>query len=103
MSASRRVKPMSDFQNEPYTDFSVPANRQTMESALARVRSEFGREYELWIAGERLKTAGKLKSVNPSNPAQIVGIHPMATPELAIRAIEEAHAFFPQWSRTEPA
>jgi 1-pyrroline-5-carboxylate dehydrogenase len=94
---------MSDFRNEPYTDFSVPANRQTMESALARVRSEFGREYELRIAGERLKTAGKLKSVNPSNPAQIVGIHPMATPELAIRAIEEAHAFFPQWSRTEPA
>jgi 1-pyrroline-5-carboxylate dehydrogenase len=90
----------SNFQNEPYTDFSVPANRQAMEASLARVRSEFGREYDLRIAGDRLKTADKLKSVNPSHPAEIVGIHQKATPAMAAQAIEAAHAFFPEWSRT---
>ncbi len=88
------------FQNEPYTDFSIPANRQTMEAAQAKVRSEFGREYDLQIAGERLKTPDKLKSVNPSNPSEIVGIHQKATPALASNAIQAAHSFFPEWSRT---
>src|SRR6266566_4979838 len=91
------------FQNEPYTDFSIPANRQPMESALAKVRSEFGREYDLLIAGERLKTPDKLKSVNPSRPAEIVGIHQKATPAMAAKAIEAAHAFFPEWSCTDAA
>jgi 1-pyrroline-5-carboxylate dehydrogenase len=91
------------FQNEPYTDFSIPANRQAMEAALAKVRSEFGREYDLLIAGERLKTPDKLKSVNPSNPAEVVGIHQKATPAMASKAIEAAHSFFPEWSRTPAA
>jgi len=86
------------FQNEPYTDFTIPANRQAMEAALAKVRSEFAREYDLQIAGECLKTPDKLKSVNPSNPSEIVGIHQKATPAMASKAIEAAHAFFPEWS-----
>ena len=59
---------LSEFRNEPYADFSVPANRQAMEAALAKVRSEFGREYELRIGGEWIATGDKLMSVNPSNP-----------------------------------
>src|SRR5882762_206855 len=94
---------MPDFRNEPFIDFSTPANRQVMEAALAKVRSEFGREYDLRIAGERLKTPDKLKSVNPSRPSEIVGIHQKATPDLATKAIEAAHAFFPEWSRTDAA
>jgi 1-pyrroline-5-carboxylate dehydrogenase len=70
-----------------------------MEAALAQVRSEFGREYDLQIAGERLKTPDKLQSVNPSNPSEIVGIHQKATPTMASNAIEAAHSFFPEWSR----
>jgi len=94
---------MPDFKNEPYTDFSIAAKRQSMEAALAKVRSEFGREYDLSIAGERLRTPDKLKSVNPSNPTEIVGIHQKATPAMASKAIEAAHSFFPEWSRTSPA
>jgi 1-pyrroline-5-carboxylate dehydrogenase len=88
------------FQNEPYTDFTIPANRKAMEAALAQVRSEFAREYDLQIGAERLKTPDKLKSVNPSNPSEIVGIHQKATPDMASKAIEAAHSFFPEWSRT---
>src|SRR5260370_2823879 len=91
------------FQNEGYTDFSIPSNRQAMEAALAKVRAEFGHEYDLRIDGGRLRRAEKLKSVNPSNFSQVVGIHQKATPAMASQAIEVANAFFAEWSRTSAA
>ena len=94
---------LSEFRNEPVTDFSVPANRRAMEAALAKVRSEFGREYDLLIGGERIKTTEKLRSLNPSLPSEVVGIHQKATPELAARAVESAYAYFPDWSATSAA
>ncbi len=94
---------LSEFRNEPYTDFSQPENRRMMEAALARVRSEFGREYELRIDGQWVATGDKLVSVNPSNPQEIVGIHHKATKDLAHRAVETAYAFFPEWCRTPAA
>ena len=59
---------LPEFRNEPYTDFSLPANRRRMEEALAKVRGQLGREYDIVIAGERIRTADKLKSVNPARP-----------------------------------
>ena len=94
---------LSAFVNEPYTDFSVPKNRAAMEAALAGVRSQFGREYQLLIAGERQTSSGKLLSYNPSRPSEIVGVHQKATPEQASEAVETASAFFPEWSRSKPA
>ncbi len=91
---------LSEFRNEPYADFSLPENRRAMEAALARVRSAFGREYPLHLAGETIATGDKLVSVNPSRPDQAVGIHHKASRELAARAVESACAFFPEWSRT---
>ncbi|HEX8983918.1 MAG TPA: L-glutamate gamma-semialdehyde dehydrogenase [Bryobacteraceae bacterium] len=88
------------FQNEPYADFSQPAVRVAMERALAGVRAQFGREYELWIGGEPARTGAMLVSRNPSNPDEIAGAHHKATPELARRAVEDAHAYFAEWSRT---
>jgi 1-pyrroline-5-carboxylate dehydrogenase len=91
---------LSEFRNEPYADFSVAENRQAMEAALAKVRSEFGREYQLRIDGQWIATSDKLVSVNPSNPQQVVGVHHKATAELANRAVETAYRYFGQWSRT---
>jgi 1-pyrroline-5-carboxylate dehydrogenase len=88
------------FQNEPYADYSIPANRKAMEEALAKVRAEFGREYPLLIAGDRLETGDLLRSVNPSNPSELVGAHHRATAEMARRAVESAYEFFPEWSAT---
>ena len=98
MSASSISLP--EFRNEPLTDFSVPAHRSAIEAALAKVRSEFGREYDLLIGGERVKTTEKLRSLNPSRPSEVVGIHQKATPELAARAVESAYASFAEWSAT---
>ena len=75
-----------------------------MESALAAVRAQLGREYELRIAGERFTTPDKLKSVNPSRPDEVVGIHQKATPAMASLAIDQAYSFFKAWSGgVEPA
>jgi 1-pyrroline-5-carboxylate dehydrogenase len=41
-----------------------------------------------------------LKSVNPSKPSEIVGLHHKATAELAQKAIGVADAFFAQWAMT---
>ncbi|MBM3775564.1 MAG: L-glutamate gamma-semialdehyde dehydrogenase [Acidobacteria bacterium] len=91
---------LPEFRNQPYTDFSVPGNREKMQAALRRVRAHFGREYHLRIQGERLVTAEKLKSVNPSNGREVVGIHQKASAEMAARAIEGAWSGFERWSAT---
>jgi 1-pyrroline-5-carboxylate dehydrogenase len=91
---------LPEFRNEPYADFSVPANRTRMETALAKVRAQLGREWDIVIAGERIRTTDKLNSLNPARPDELVGIHQKATPELATRAVETAYANFAEWSRT---
>jgi 1-pyrroline-5-carboxylate dehydrogenase len=99
MTTSATTGRLSAFTNEPVTDFSIPANRAAADAALSRVRTELGQNYELWIAGAAHKTGDLLASVNPSKPSEIVGKHHKATPELATRAIEDAHVFFGEWSR----
>ena len=88
------------FQNEPYSDFSKAVNRKAMDDALARVRSELGRAYPLWIAGGPVETGDLLVSTNPSHKNEIIGSHHKATPDLARLAIEDAFAYFPKWSAT---
>jgi 1-pyrroline-5-carboxylate dehydrogenase len=91
---------LAAFANEPVNTFSKPEDAAAAQAALKKVRAEFGREYELWIAGARHKTGDLLTSVNPSKPSEIIGKHHKATPELAKLAIEDAHAYFPVWSKT---
>ena len=92
--------PIKVFQNEPYLDFSQQANRTAMEAALGRVRAQLGGEYDLVIAGERVRTIEKLVSNNPACVGQVVGLHQKATPELAAHAVETAHRNFAAWRAT---
>jgi 1-pyrroline-5-carboxylate dehydrogenase len=94
------VKTIPAFSNEPVADFSKPANREAMEKALRDVRGQFGRDYDLLIAGRREKTPDKLTSLNPSRSSEVVGIHSKATAALANEAVEAAYAFFPEWAAT---
>ncbi len=71
-----------------------------MEQALAKVKAELGRTYQLHFAGKNVETPQKLQSYNPSHPAEVVGIHSKATAEMAREAVEDSFAFFSQWSRT---
>ena len=56
--ATAETKPhVSEFVNEPFIDFSQPANRKRMEEALKTVAGELGREYPMYIGGQKVTTA----------------------------------------------
>ncbi len=86
------------FSNEPYTDFTKPEKAELMRAALQEVRSQFGNEYDLLIAGDRRKTGSKLESVNPSRPSEVIGVHHKGSEKDARDAVEAAYNFFPHWS-----
>src|SRR5450432_2767855 len=98
--AARPGHALPAFSNEPVTDFSHSVNREAIEKALADVRAQLGRDYDLQVAGRHEKTADKLKSLNPSRPSEVVGTHSKATAALAKEAVEAAYAYFPEWSAT---
>ena len=81
------LMPLPEFKNEPLSDFkNNPAHRRRMQYALDEIREELGREYDIVIGGERVKTPTKLYSYNPSHPQQVVGIFSQADAALAERA-----------------
>jgi 1-pyrroline-5-carboxylate dehydrogenase len=89
---------LGPFENEPYTDFSKPGKAEAIRAALAKVRSQFGKEYDLLIAGGRRRSDSKLESVNPSRPSEIVGIHQKGSEQDARDAVEAAYSYFRSWS-----
>ena len=91
----------ADFRNEPPSDFQNNAeHRRRMTEAIEQVRKDLGREYDLVIGGERVKTDEKLISYNPAKKAEVVGTFSKASRDLAERAIREADKAFQSWSRT---
>src|SRR5579864_693942 len=88
------------FRNEPATDFSRSDVARQMRAALDRVRGQLGREYDLIIGGHRIRTAEKIRSLNPAKPSEIVGIHQRAGKEHVEPAMEAALKAFESWSRT---
>ncbi len=92
--------PRGAFVNEPSVDFHQLENARAMRSALDRVQTELGREYELIIGGRRRKTDAKILSLNPARPEQVVGIHQKAGAGEAQMAMDAALSAFATWSRT---
>lgn len=90
---------VSEFTNEPFLDFSKPENCKAMQDALKKVASEFGREYPMYIGGQKVITTEKRNSTNPSHPSQVIGIFQTATPEMAAQAIEAANKAFESWRK----
>src|SRR6201993_256869 len=88
------------FVTEPFFDFRNEENARRMRTAIAKVRGQLGREYDLIIGGKRVKTTDKIKSLNPSKPSQIVGIHQKAGKEHVDPAVHAALKAFANWSRT---
>jgi len=88
---------LTPYKNEQYVDFSQPGPAEEMKKALAKVRSELGKHYPLVIGGEHVTTDGRIKSVNPAKPSEIVGETSKATAELADRAVKVAAETFKTW------
>jgi 1-pyrroline-5-carboxylate dehydrogenase len=88
------------FRNEPPVDFSREDNARKMRSAIEKVRGQLGREYDLIIGGKHVKTAEKIKSLNPAKPSQIVGIHQKAGKDHVEPAMTAALKAFESWKHT---
>src|SRR5271168_5543795 len=88
------------FVTEPFFDFRNDENARRMRAAIAKVRGQLGHEYDLIIGGQRVKTTDKIKSLNPSRPSQIVGIHQKAGKEHVEPAMTAALKAFDSWKRT---
>jgi 1-pyrroline-5-carboxylate dehydrogenase len=99
MATAEQVPHLPEFTNEPFIDFSKPENRKRMEDALKKVKSEFGREYPMWIAGQKTVTPAKRNSTNPSRPSEVIGVFQNANADLARQAVDAAHNYFDTWKK----
>ncbi len=87
----------TEFQNEPFTNFSKPEDRSRMQEALVRVETALGREYAGRIGGEPAKGSMTFNSLNPAQPDEIVGRFPSLGPETVDRAVQAAWKAFETW------
>src|SRR5947209_15229622 len=88
------------FRNEPLTNFSNPENARQMREALAKVGAELGREYDIVIGKQLIKTEKKIRSVNPARPSQVVGIVQEAQHQHVDLAMKSAMSAFQSWKYT---
>ncbi len=96
----RAASHQGPFVNEPFYDFRQEENARAMRAAIERVQGQLGREYDLIIGGQRIKTTDKIKSLNPARPSQVVGIHQKAGKEHVEPAMNAALKAFETWKLT---
>jgi RHH-type transcriptional regulator, proline utilization regulon repressor / proline dehydrogenase / delta 1-pyrroline-5-carboxylate dehydrogenase len=108
--AARAKKPeekgpggLKPFNNEAMVDFTRADHRAEFPKQIAEVRKQLGRTYPLFIGGKELKTADTIPSVNPANPAEVVGVICQAGTKEVGEAIAAAKAAFPAWRDLAPA
>jgi len=89
----------SEFVNEPFTDFSDPANEAAFRKALDKVASELGSEHDIVIGGKHKNNDTKLKSTNPSDPTMLVGVVSKANNEDAEAAVQAGLEAFKTWRK----
>ncbi|WP_298437021.1 L-glutamate gamma-semialdehyde dehydrogenase [Geobacter sp.] len=88
--------------NEPLVDFAKKEHREAFPRAIAAVRKRLGRTCPLFIGGEEVTTGDPAPSVNPANPAEIVGTVCQAGVEQVQKAVAAAKGAFPAWRDTDP-
>src|SRR5215470_10466408 len=97
MATTIQPTTIAPFTNEPLANYRDESQARAQREAIAKVRKELGREYDLVIGGKRIKTAEKIKSINPAKPGEVVGIHQKAGREHVEPAMQAALAAFETW------
>jgi len=96
-TATKPLHDVSPFANERVKDFKDPEDAAAMRAALARVERELGTHYPLVIDGRKIETQKKIRSLNPANPDQVIGLTSSASKEQASEAIDAAARAFQSW------
>jgi len=90
----------STFHNTSIRRFTDAAERDLFGRALKQVRESFGGEHALIIGGQRVWTDGKLSSINPAKPSEVIGTTASAGRDEARQAVESASRAFAKWRDT---
>lgn len=93
----------SDFQTEPFLNFNDPNVVNKLKEAINYVESNLSKEYPLYIGGKEYYSDNKIKSINPGDFSQVIGIFQDSTQEHAELAIKAAKDAFKNWSKLDPS
>ncbi|GAK38322.1 L-glutamate gamma-semialdehyde dehydrogenase [Paenibacillus urinalis] len=93
---------ISPFVNEPFVNFSLEENKQAMEKAISKVKSELGQNIPLHIGEKKVFTEEVITSVNPGNLGEVIGYVSKANQPLAEEAMQIAVSTFETWKRVPP-
>ncbi|MEH7464089.1 L-glutamate gamma-semialdehyde dehydrogenase [Bacillus thuringiensis] len=91
---------MTNFKNEPLTNFKSENNIKVFEKELDNVKKQFGNHYKAIIAGALVDTNEQLVSINPSNKNEIIGTVTKANTDTAELAMQTACKYFENWKNT---
>lgn len=91
---------LSSFVNEPLTDFSRSANRESLRQELNDLRNRPAEAFPLWINDESVSTEERLTSHDPADFGTVLGYVAKGTVAHADAAVSAAKAAFPSWRRT---
>ncbi len=90
------------FRNEPPLDWSLAENRERFSEALRSTRQQFPVRAPLIIGGREAVSGRTIRSTNPNQPAEAVGLVASARADDALQAILAARAAFEPWRDTSP-
>ena len=98
--AAQLPESLGTFRNAPDTDYAEVNHREEVRVALQTVRQQLGKLYRPLIDGDYANTQTTVKSLNPSDSAEVVGEIGLISIEQADQAIAAAKAAFPAWKKT---
>jgi RHH-type proline utilization regulon transcriptional repressor/proline dehydrogenase/delta 1-pyrroline-5-carboxylate dehydrogenase len=91
------------FRNVPPLDWALAENRDRFAEALRKVREGFPVNVPLFVDGKEIETEKRIRSLNPNQPEEEVGVAASANAEHAGLAIAAAQRAFAAWRDTSPA
>ncbi len=90
---------LSEFANEPFTDYTRPEHGSAMKLALAKVRAEIGRVHPIVIGGRRITGLETFDSINPADKSEVLGRFQEGDAEHVTQALDAAWSAFEVWKR----
>ncbi|MEN3015280.1 MAG: L-glutamate gamma-semialdehyde dehydrogenase [bacterium] len=90
-----------DFKTEPFLNFTDTQVLENIKQAITYVESNLSKEYPLYIGGKEFYSSNKIRSINPAEYSQVIGVFQDATIEHAEMAIKAAQEAFKTWSKLD--
>jgi RHH-type proline utilization regulon transcriptional repressor/proline dehydrogenase/delta 1-pyrroline-5-carboxylate dehydrogenase len=89
-----------DYRHEPHGEFRRAPVRAASAAAAARAGAELGLDVPAVIAGEPVRTAETITSVDPADPSTVVAVAASCAPAEADAAVAVARRAWEGWRRT---